>query len=77
MIEGNPVDSNQVPDEWKHLPSLGIPDGAHNYTKGSKQVVKITFVFTQHYGIFSHIAMWDFFFTLHYGIFSQIIITQT
>lgn len=33
LIEGNPVDSNQVPDEWKHLPSLGIPDGAHNYTK--------------------------------------------
>ncbi|XP_071156879.1 late secretory pathway protein AVL9 homolog isoform X1 [Mytilus edulis] len=33
LIEGNPVDSNQVPEEWKHLPSLGIPDGAHNYTK--------------------------------------------
>jgi hypothetical protein len=46
ITKGNPVDSNQIPDEWKHLPSLGIPDGAHNYTKGSKQVVKITFVFT-------------------------------
>jgi hypothetical protein len=42
LIEGNPVDSNQVPDEWKHLPSLGIPDGAHNYTKGSKQVVNVS-----------------------------------
>lgn len=34
LIEGNAVDSNEVPPEWKHLASLAIPDGAHNYMEG-------------------------------------------
>ena len=38
LIPGNPVDSNEVPDAWKHLPSLAIPDGAHNYEKGVLQI---------------------------------------
>ncbi|CAI9727784.1 Hypothetical predicted protein [Octopus vulgaris] len=33
LIEGNSVDSHELPDEWRHLPSLALPDGAHNYTK--------------------------------------------
>ncbi|XP_013409171.1 late secretory pathway protein AVL9 homolog isoform X2 [Lingula anatina] len=33
LIKGEPVDSHEVPDEWKHLPSLALPDGAHNYEK--------------------------------------------
>ncbi|KAK7109109.1 late secretory pathway protein AVL9 homolog [Littorina saxatilis] len=33
VIAGNPVDSHQLPEEWKHLPSLALPDGAHNFQK--------------------------------------------
>ncbi|XP_074658896.1 late secretory pathway protein AVL9 homolog isoform X2 [Tubulanus polymorphus] len=33
LIEGNSVDSHELPDVWKHLPSLALPDGAHNYEK--------------------------------------------
>ncbi|KAK3588062.1 hypothetical protein CHS0354_012110 [Potamilus streckersoni] len=31
LIEGGLVDSNDVPPEWRHLASLALPDGAHNY----------------------------------------------
>ncbi|KAL8563972.1 hypothetical protein ACOMHN_025303 [Nucella lapillus] len=31
VIVGNAVDSHELPGEWKHLPSLALPDGAHNY----------------------------------------------
>lgn len=31
LIEGQPHDSHDVPSEWKHLPFLALPDGAHNY----------------------------------------------
>lgn len=34
LIEGNSVESNEIPEEWKHLPSLALPDGAHNFVKG-------------------------------------------
>ncbi|XP_067648728.1 late secretory pathway protein AVL9 homolog isoform X2 [Haliotis asinina] len=33
LIPGNAVDSHDVPERWKHLPSLALPDGAHNYVK--------------------------------------------
>ncbi|KAL5007422.1 hypothetical protein ScPMuIL_016228 [Solemya velum] len=33
LIPGNPLNSHEIPSEWKHLPSLALPDGAHNYTK--------------------------------------------
>ncbi|KAK6165935.1 hypothetical protein SNE40_022741 [Patella caerulea] len=33
LIPGNKVDSHDVPKEWKHLPSLALPDGAHNFQK--------------------------------------------
>ncbi|KAG1694133.1 Late secretory pathway protein AVL9 [Nymphon striatum] len=33
LIDGEPVNSQEIPDEWKHLPSLALPDGAHNYEK--------------------------------------------
>lgn len=33
LVEGNDVNCSEVPKEWKHLASLAIPDGAHNYTK--------------------------------------------
>uniref|UniRef100_T1JAB7 UDENN domain-containing protein n=1 Tax=Strigamia maritima TaxID=126957 RepID=T1JAB7_STRMM len=31
LIEGDKVDSHECPDEWKHLSSLALPDGSHNY----------------------------------------------
>ncbi len=34
LLAGEPTNSSKVPDEWKHLPSLALPDGAHNYTEG-------------------------------------------
>ena len=34
LIAGNSVDSHDIPAEWKHLPSLALPDGAHRYDKG-------------------------------------------
>ncbi|XP_064613767.1 late secretory pathway protein AVL9 homolog [Liolophura sinensis] len=33
LIPGGAVDSHDTPDEWRHLPSLALPDGAHNYIK--------------------------------------------
>lgn len=33
LIEGNSYESHEIPDEWKHIPSLALPDGAHNYEK--------------------------------------------
>uniref|UniRef100_A0A2C9M2W2 UDENN domain-containing protein n=1 Tax=Biomphalaria glabrata TaxID=6526 RepID=A0A2C9M2W2_BIOGL len=33
LIEGNSVESNEIPEEWKHIPSLALPDGAHNFLK--------------------------------------------
>ena len=26
-----PFEKNELPDPWKHLPSLCLPDGAHNH----------------------------------------------
>ena len=34
LIEGNSYESHEIPEEWKHIPSLALPDGAHNYEKG-------------------------------------------
>jgi hypothetical protein len=34
LKEGDSVDNPNLPEEWKHLPSLALPDGAHNYQKG-------------------------------------------
>lgn len=31
LIKGEPVDSSKLPQEWKYLPSLALPDGAHNF----------------------------------------------
>ncbi|XP_076326765.1 late secretory pathway protein AVL9 homolog isoform X2 [Tachypleus tridentatus] len=33
LIEGQPYDSSELPVCWKHLPSLALPDGAHNCEK--------------------------------------------
>lgn len=33
VIAGNAVNSHELPEEWKHLPSLALPDGAHNFEK--------------------------------------------
>lgn len=30
-------DSNLLPEEWKYLPFLALPDGAHNYQEGTAQ----------------------------------------
>lgn len=27
-------DSNVLPEEWRYLPFLALPDGAHNYQEG-------------------------------------------
>lgn len=31
-------DSNLLPEEWKYLPFLALPDGAHNYQEGTTQI---------------------------------------
>ena len=31
LIEENDCRSANLPAQWKHLPSLALPDGAHNY----------------------------------------------
>ncbi|XP_022099015.1 late secretory pathway protein AVL9 homolog [Acanthaster planci] len=31
LIEGQCSNSSDIPSEWKHLPFLALPDGAHNY----------------------------------------------
>jgi hypothetical protein len=36
LCDGKEVDSHDLPEEWKHLPSLALPDGAHNYDKGRR-----------------------------------------
>lgn len=35
LVPGTDEESGEVPVEWKHLPTLALPDGAHNYSKGS------------------------------------------
>lgn len=34
---GEGHDSHGLPEEWKYLPFLALPDGAHNYQEGKKQ----------------------------------------
>lgn len=34
LLEGKAVDSNECPEKWRHLPSLALPDGAHNFVEG-------------------------------------------
>ena len=31
LIQENDCRSANLPAQWKHLPSLALPDGAHNY----------------------------------------------
>lgn len=31
--DGDSVENTECPDEWKHLPTLALPDGAHNFEK--------------------------------------------
>ncbi|XP_041478563.1 late secretory pathway protein AVL9 homolog [Lytechinus variegatus] len=31
LVEGSAEESHEVPSEWKHLPFLALPDGAHNF----------------------------------------------
>ncbi|XP_076821075.1 late secretory pathway protein AVL9 homolog [Clavelina lepadiformis] len=31
LVDGESADSHLVPEEWKYLPFLALPDGAHNY----------------------------------------------
>ncbi|PVD30479.1 hypothetical protein C0Q70_09745 [Pomacea canaliculata] len=33
VIAGTSVESHELPQQWKHLPSLALPDGAHNFLK--------------------------------------------
>ncbi|XP_076360717.1 late secretory pathway protein AVL9 homolog [Tachypleus tridentatus] len=33
LLKGQPFDSSELPECWKHLPSLALPDGAHNCEK--------------------------------------------
>ncbi|MBZ3875642.1 Late secretory pathway protein AVL9-like protein [Sciurus carolinensis] len=34
LIPGDGHDSHTLPEEWKYLPFLALPDGAHNYQEG-------------------------------------------
>ena len=31
LIQGQEARSPELPSQWKHLPSLALPDGSHNY----------------------------------------------
>lgn len=31
VTDGDPSGTGELPEPWKHLPSLALPDGAHNY----------------------------------------------
>ncbi|XP_055934562.1 late secretory pathway protein AVL9 homolog isoform X2 [Argiope bruennichi] len=33
LVEGENIKSSDLPEPWKHLPTLALPDGAHNYEK--------------------------------------------
>lgn len=52
-------DSNLLPEEWKYLPFLALPDGAHNYQEGMSRlacrVQPLCLIITQemliHYGL--------------------------
>ncbi|CAL1263801.1 unnamed protein product [Larinioides sclopetarius] len=33
LFEGENIKSSDLPEPWKHLPTLALPDGAHNYEK--------------------------------------------
>lgn len=35
-MPGEGHDSHGLPEEWKYLPFLALPDGAHNYQEGKK-----------------------------------------
>ena len=37
LVEGTDEASGELPEEWKHLPTLALPDGSHNYSKGMFQ----------------------------------------
>ena len=34
LVPGESHDSKKLPEEWKYLPFLALPDGAHNYQEG-------------------------------------------
>lgn len=38
IIPGAGHDSNTLPEEWKYLPFLALPDGAHNHQEGKVSV---------------------------------------
>lgn len=41
-------DSSVLPDEWRYLPFLALPDGAHNYQEGRKTIIeKLSFNFVR------------------------------
>jgi hypothetical protein len=52
LVDGQPVDSNEVPPEWKHLPSLALPDGAHNYTQGITNLINLMVQYNSNFFLF-------------------------
>ena len=58
LVPGGQVHSNEAPLEWKHLPSLAIPDGAHNYTSGTYWLLTIQITVT----VYTHCLKAIFFF---------------
>ncbi|GCB83290.1 hypothetical protein scyTo_0024061, partial [Scyliorhinus torazame] len=36
-------DGHSLPEEWKYLPFLALPDGAHNYLEGPGIIILQTF----------------------------------
>ncbi len=41
MIPGNAVESSELPPLWRHLPSLALPDGSHNFEEGGYIILMI------------------------------------
>ncbi len=38
IIPGAGHDNNTLPEEWKYLPFLALPDGAHNHQEGKVSI---------------------------------------
>lgn len=45
VSEGESLKGSDLPEPWKHLPTLALPDGAHNYEQGEFIII---FVFFSH-----------------------------
>lgn len=56
-------DSNLLPEEWKYLPFLALPDGAHNYQEGTAQTHFVIKSYKSEISVLPHLQSADRLFT--------------